>query len=137
MKKFLLLILLSVISFCLFAQNVEKVGKTENLEYFERMNTITPTDLYVDEVKNYLYSKVERGKTQIVLSLDNNLEIISKTPLYANTVTEAFIKLNQYSIHFSVMALEIKREGNVIANTSLNSGISFILKKDKGTLFIM
>ncbi|MCQ2574390.1 MAG: YARHG domain-containing protein [Treponema sp.] len=96
------------------------------------MNEICPSDLYVDEVNNYLYSKTDTGYIQKTLDLTNNLSLIEKKDYTAKTFTETFIQLNQYSFHFSGMALEIKKNGNPIGGCKVENGICFILKKDNG-----
>ena len=95
------------------------------------MNTIIPSDTYVDEINNFLYCRSDRGESQSVYNLNKISEESKKNKYFARTTTEAFVILNNFEIHFSEMALEIKRENEVIVNGALSSGISFILKKDK------
>ncbi|BDC93446.1 YARHG domain-containing protein [Treponema bryantii] len=133
MKKYLLCIfaLLQIISFS-YTQNIEKLGEIETLTSYQRMNTIIPSDTYVDEINNYLYCRSDRGESQSIYNLNKISEEPKKKNYFAKTTTETFVILNNSEIHFSEMAFEIKRENEVIVNGPLSSGISFILKKGSG-----
>ncbi len=133
MKKRLLLtaILFSMSLFC-FAQEVEKIGEIKTLISYQRMNTIIPSDTFVDEINNYLFCRSDRGESQSVYNLNKISEEPKKKNYFAKTTTETFVILNNYEIHFSEMAFEIKRGNEVVVNGSLSSGISFILKKGNG-----
>ncbi|SEP86976.1 YARHG domain-containing protein [Treponema bryantii] len=133
MKKYLLCIfaLLQIISFS-YTQNIEKLGEIETLTSYQRMNTIIPSDTYVDEINNYLYCRSDRGESQSIYNLNKISEEPKKKNYFAKTTTETFIILNNYEIHFSEMAFEIKKENEIIVNGPLSCGISFILKKGSG-----
>ena len=133
MKKYLLSVfaLLKLLSFS-YTQNIEKLGEIKSLTSYQRMNTIIPSDTYVDEINNFLYCRSDRGESQSVYNLNKISEELKKNKYFARTTTEAFVILNNYEFHFSEMAFELKKENDVIINGPLSSGISFILKKDKG-----
>ena len=124
-------IIFSMSLFC-FAQEVEKIGEIKTLISYQRMNTIIPSDTYVDEINNYLFCRSDRGESQSVYNLNKISEEPKKKNYFAKTTTETFVILNNYEIHFSEMAFEIKRENEVVVNGPLSSGISFILKKGNG-----
>ena len=133
MKKYLLSVfaLLKLLSFC-YTQNIEKLGEIKSLTSYQRMNTIIPSDTYVDEINNFLYCRSDRGESQSVYNLNKISEESKKNKYFARTTTEAFVILNNYEFHFSEMAFELKKENDVIINGPLSSGISFILKKGSG-----
>ncbi len=132
MKKYLFFVLIIFISSLGFAQEVEKLGEIKSLTSYQRMNTIIPSDTYVDEINNFLYCRSDRGESQSVYNLNKISEESKKNKYFARTTTETFVILNNFEIHFSEMAFEIKRENEVIVNGPLSSGISFILKKGSG-----
>jgi hypothetical protein len=132
MKKYLFFVLIIFISSLGFAQEVEKLGEIKSLTSYQRMNRIIPSDTYVDEINNFLYCRSDRGESQSVYNLNKISEESKKNKYFARTTTETFVILNNFEMHFSEMAFEIKRENEVIVNGPLSSGISFILKKGSG-----
>ena len=132
MRKYLLSVfaLLKLLSFS-YTQNIEKLGVIESLKSYQRINTIIPSDTYVDEINNYLYCRSDRGESQSVYNLNKIYEEPKKQNYFAKTTTETFVILKNCEIHFSEMAFELKKENEVILNGPLSCGISFILKKDK------
>ena len=131
-KSILTMVVFALLAASVFAQEIEKIGEIKTLTSYQRMNTIIPSDTYVDEINNYLYCRSDRGESQSIYNLNKISEEPKKKNYFAKTTTETFVILNNYEIHFSEMAFEIKRENEVVVNGPLSSGISFILKKDNG-----
>ena len=64
MKKAVLVVLVALITFCVFAQEVEKIGETKELVHYSRMNIYCPSDVFIDEVNEVLYCQTDAGKKQ-------------------------------------------------------------------------
>ena len=64
MKKTLLMIITFLLTLTLYSQEIEKIGETRELVHYSRMNIYCPSDIFVDEVNNFLYCQTNSGKKQ-------------------------------------------------------------------------
>ena len=132
MKKAVLVVLVALITFCVFAQEVEKIGETKELVHYSRMNIYCPSDVFIDEVNEVLYCQTDAGKKQSKYKMNANMGFVSKKDIRPKTVTDNLLILGGTEIHFSSRAIEIWKNENHVISTKLSTGISFILKKDEG-----
>jgi len=132
MKKTLLMIITFLLTVNLFSQEVEKIGETRELVHYSRMNIYCPSDIFVDEVNNFLYCQTNSGKKQSKYKLNSSIDFVSEHDCYLRTVTDNLIILDNTEIHFSSIAIEIWKDKKHVISTNVSNGISFILKKDEG-----
>ena len=132
MKKTLLTIITVLLTLTLYSQEIEKIGETRELVHYSRMNIYCPSDIFVDEVNNFLYCQTNRGIKQSIYKLNSSIDFVSEHDCYLRTVTDNLIILDNTEIHFSSIAIEIWKDKKHVISTNVSNGISFILKKDSG-----
>ena len=132
MKKMLLTIITLLLTLTLYSQEIEKIGETRELVHYSRMNIYCPSDIFVDEVNNFLYCQTNSGKKQSKYKLNSSIDFVSEHDCYLRTVTDNLIILDNTEIHFSSIAIEIWKDKKHVISTNVSNGISFILKKDEG-----
>ncbi|MCQ2588670.1 MAG: YARHG domain-containing protein [Treponema sp.] len=121
-----------MITFSVNAQVVERIGITDDLKFYCRMNVVCPTELFVDEVNNYLYSQANFGRALKTLDINNQFKLIETKENISKIAPDFSVKLNQFNIRYNKVAVEINNEDGVIAYCKVENGICFTLKKDSG-----
>ena len=135
MKKAILVVLVAMITFCVFAQEVEKIGEIEGLysEFGFAGGPGSPSEIYVDE-KNNLIKIINQSSEFTYFDL-NTLQGIKKEP-YRSSFSLVQKEFGKYEISFSSMTLRLASDGiekiYLAGKENISSGISFILKKDDG-----
>ena len=135
MKKAILVVLVALITFGVFAQEVEKIGEIEGLysEFGFAGGPGSPSEIYVDE-KNNLIKIINQSSEFTYFDL-NTLQGIKKEP-YRSSFSLVQKEFGKYEISFSSMTLRLASDGiekiYLAGKENISSGISFILKKDDG-----
>ena len=135
MKKAILVVLVAMITFCVFAQEVEKIGEIEGLysEFGFAGGPGSPSEIYVDE-KNNLIKIINQSSEFTYFDL-NTLQGVKKEP-YRSSFSLVQKEFGKYEISFSSMTLRLASDGiekiYLARKENISSGISFILKKDDG-----
>ena len=135
MKKAILVVLVALITFGVFAQEVEKIGEIEGLysEFGFAGGPGSPSEIYVDE-KNNLIKIINQSSEFTYFDL-NTLQGVKKEP-YRSSFSLVQKEFGKYEISFSSMTLRLASDGiekiYLAGKENISSGISFILKKDDG-----
>ena len=135
MKKAIFVVLVAMITFGVFAQEVEKIGEIEGLysEFGFAGGPGSPSEIYVDE-KNNLIKIINQSSEFTYFDL-NTLQGVKKEP-YRSSFSLVQKEFGKYEISFSSMTLRLASDGiekiYLARKENISSGISFILKKDDG-----
>ena len=135
MKKTLLMIITFLLTVNLFSQEVEKLGEIQGLysEFGIAGGPGSPNEIYVDEVKN-MFKIVNKRLDYTYFDLYTLKGI--KKERYRNSYASTQRQLLEWDISFdaSVLRIETREKENVYiaGRENIQSGISFILKKDDG-----
>ncbi len=132
MKKYLFFVLIIFISSLGFAQEVEKIFETDEVKYTSREPArFSPYGIYIDELNNSIEIMNGSWKGSNTFDFEGNL-IVKAITILPKTI-ECYHKMNNLYIGSYDTNISIEKDSKFLAwvNTA-ESGISFILKKDKG-----
>ena len=132
MKKYLFFVLIIFISSLGFAQEVEKIFETDEVKYTSREPArFSPYGICVDEINNSIEIMNGSWKGSNTFDFEGNL-IVKAITILPKTI-ECYHKMNNLYIGSYDTNISIEKDSKFLAwvNTA-ESGISFILKKDKG-----
>ena len=129
-RKICILFIYSFVSF-LFSQEIESMLKIDYIRHQEHRTDESPFGIFVDEVNNKIdiMNGNWDGGTRISLTNCNEFEEIND---YTSCWEDCNIRFGNEIISFSDSLITIQKEKKIYVETKLQSGISFILKKDNG-----
>ena len=104
MKKAILVVFVAMITFCVFAQEIEKIGETKELVHYSRMNIYCPSDVFIDEVNEVLYCQTDAGKKQSKYKMNANMGFVSKKDIRPKTVTDNLLTV---CVVYAVQAMPV------------------------------
>lgn len=132
MKKYLFFVLIIFISSLGFAQEVEKIFETNEVKYTSREPArFAPYGICVDEVNDLI--EIMNGSWEGSITFNFEGKLIRKSDTILPKTIECYQKINNLYIGSYNTNISIEKDARFLAwvNTA-ESGISFILKKDKG-----
>ena len=135
MKKAIVFLLAGLMAFNCFAQEVEKLGEIKDIKLRDGIagGPGSPNEIAVDEVGNKI-KIINRTSDYTYFDL-TTLEGIKQIE-YRNSYADTQIELGDFDISFTGDVLILEKDNEQIQYIAgygdINSGISFILKKDNG-----
>jgi len=135
MKKTLLAIITLLITVTVYSQEVEKLGDIEEMTIISGVagGPDSPNEIYVDEINNFIK----------ILNINTEYQYYDLTTLkgqkkgeYRSSFAIVQKQFKDYEISFASSVLRVANRGKQISyiakDGEIQSGISFILKKDSG-----
>ena len=132
MKKYLFFVLIIFISSLGFAQEVEKIFETDEVKYKSREPArFGPYGICINEVNDLI--EIMNGSWEGSITFNFEGKLIRKSDTILPKTIECYQKINNLYIGSYNTNISIEKDARFLAwvNTA-ESGISFILKKDKG-----